>query len=156
MIVTVLKYGGLIVASLIFLLAIATAIGAMQPVSHVATRSELFAVPQRTLWDMSIAAFGRMNDGSYAIVDERAPVHLTTSIVNKQLPYGGSWSYDFAPANGGTMLTVVEHGEVYNPFFRFVSRYVIGHNRTIETYFSDLRKSVADHSATVTPSLPAF
>jgi hypothetical protein len=43
------------------------------------------------------------------------------------------------PAAGGTTLTVVERGEVYNPVFRFVSRYVIGHTRTLDAYFADLR-----------------
>jgi hypothetical protein len=45
------------------------------------------------------------------------------------------------PAAGGTTLTVIERGDVYNPVFRFVSRYVIGHTRTLDAYFANVRKA---------------
>jgi hypothetical protein len=35
-------------------------------------------------------------------------------------------------------VRITENGEVYNPLFRFVSRYVIGHNRTIDAYLRAL------------------
>jgi hypothetical protein len=41
------------------------------------------------------------------------------------------------------MLRITEQGEVYNPVFRFVSRFVIGQNRTIETYLRDLGTATA-------------
>jgi hypothetical protein len=34
---------------------------------------------------------------------------------------------------------VGENGEIYNPFFRFVSRYIVGHHRTIDGYLRALR-----------------
>ena len=33
-------------------------------------------------------------------------------------------------------MTITERGEVYNPIFRFVSRFVLGHEKTINTYLS--------------------
>ena len=140
-----LKLAGGIAGVVMAVVGIAAAVGAAQPVAHVASRSETFAVSPEQLWELSLAAFGRTNDGSYAIVQQERPRRLVTAIVDKKLPYGGSWTYEFAPAAGGTTLTVVERGEVYNPVFRFVSRYVIGHTRTLDAYFSDLR--TAAHAA---------
>lgn len=134
-----LKLAGGVAGVILVIVGVAAAVGAAQPVGHVASRSETFAVPPEQLWELSLVAFGRTNDGSYAIVEQDPPRRLVTAIVDKKLPYGGSWTYEFAPAAGGTTLTVVERGEVYNPVFRFVSRYVIGHTRTLDAYFADLR-----------------
>jgi hypothetical protein len=31
-------------------------------------------------------------------------------------------------------LSITENGEVYNPAFRFVSRYIMGHAATVDAY----------------------
>jgi hypothetical protein len=134
-----LKLAGGVAGIAIAVVGVAAAVGAAQPVAHVASRTETFALSPDELWDLALAAFRRTNDGSYAIVRQERPRRLVTAIVDKKLPYGGGWTYEFAPAAGGTTLTVVERGEVYNPVFRFVSRYVIGHTRTLDAYFADLR-----------------
>jgi hypothetical protein len=43
-----------------------------------------------------------------------------------------------APRGERTLLRITEEGEVYNPLFRFMSRYVFGHYRTLEQYARDL------------------
>jgi hypothetical protein len=48
------------------------------------------------------------------------------------------WTLKLEPMDGSTMLRITEQGEVYNPVFRFVSRFVIGQTRTIETYLRNL------------------
>jgi hypothetical protein len=35
---------------------------------------------------------------------------------------------------------ITENGEIYNAFFRFVSRYIIGHHRTIDSFLAALRR----------------
>jgi hypothetical protein len=60
---------------------------------------------------------------------------FVTRIDDKSLPFGGSWSYEVIPATDGrTTLRITEDGEVYNPLFRFVSRFIMGHEGTIKTY----------------------
>ena len=137
-----LKVAGGVAGAVVAIVGVADAVGAAQPVAHVASRSDTFAVSPEQLWDLSLAEFLRTNDGSYAIVEQDRPRRLVTVIVEKKLPYGGSWTYEFAPAAGGTTLTVVERGEVYNPVFRFMSRYVIGQTRTLDAYFANVRKAV--------------
>jgi uncharacterized protein YndB with AHSA1/START domain len=65
---------------------------------------------------------------------------LVTRIADPSLPFGGRWTFDLIPAGDATTLRITEDGEVYNPFFRFVSRFVIGHTGTIDRYLRDLSK----------------
>jgi len=64
----------------------------------------------------------------------------------------GSWEYVFAPAAGGTVLTITEKGEVSNPLFRFMSRYIFGQTATIDTYLKSLAKHFGEAG---TPGDPA-
>ena len=41
-------------------------------------------------------------------------------------------------------MTISERGEVYNPLYRFVSRFFIGHTRTIDAYLAELARSFGE------------
>lgn len=76
-------------------------------------------------------------------VDSAVPnQRLVTRIADPTLPFGGSWTYELVPRGDSTTLRITENGEVYNPIFRFVSRFVMGHTATIEKYLSDVRRYV--------------
>jgi hypothetical protein len=62
------------------------------------------------------------------------------TIADPSLPFGGKWVYDVAPDGSGSTLTITEDGKVYNPIFRFVSRYFMNQAGTIETVMRDLAK----------------
>jgi Polyketide cyclase / dehydrase and lipid transport len=64
---------------------------------------------------------------------------LTTRIVGSDLPFGGTWTIDVASAGTGSQVTITENGEVYNPVFRFVARYIIGHTASIDAYLGALQ-----------------
>ena len=89
------------------------------------------------------------DDGSITyIVDEAiAGRRLVTRIADKALPFGGRWTYEIAPSGRGTTLRITEDGEVYNPIFRFVSKFVLGHNSTLDTYLTDLGRKLGDSAA---------
>jgi hypothetical protein len=77
------------------------------------------------------------------------PGRFISRIVSGDLPYGGEWIIDVSMKNsGGSVVTVTENGEVYNPIFRFVSKYVMGHHATIDGY---LRALGTHFGETVTP-----
>ena len=62
-------------------------------------------------------------------------------IADPKLPFGGQWTITLAAADaGGTRVVVTEDGEVYNPFFRFVSRVFMNQAGSIETYLAGLRE----------------
>ena len=73
-------------------------------------------------------------NGSMAMLlrESHRPTRLVTEIADKSLPFGGSWIFD---------ISSTELGEVYNPFFRFVSRFVLGYTNNINGYLED----VANH-----------
>ena len=66
------------------------------------------------------------------------PALLVSRIADPALPFGGTWTYRIAPAPGGSTVTITEDGEVYNPFFRFMSKFVFGHAATLEEFVKNL------------------
>jgi hypothetical protein len=45
---------------------------------------------------------------------------------------------------GLTTLRITEEGDVYNPFFRFISRFIIGQTRSINSYLINLAKVLGE------------
>lgn len=140
-------------------------VGFALPVAHVATReARLAAPPDRVFaalrdverfpgWRSDVTAVEVLattpalrwrergdNDITFEMETVDPPRRLVTRIVDRSLPFGGSWTYDVSPQEGGTRLTITERGEVYNPLFRFMSRFVFGHTATIDTYLADLQR----------------
>ena len=75
---------------------------------------------------------------TYEATTVERPSHFVTRIADKGLPFGGSWDYRLQPEGEGTTVTITENGEVYNPLFRFVSRYIMGHTASIDRYLTAL------------------
>lgn len=118
------------------------------------TRVEDFPAWRRSV--RSVQVLGRTplrwredgSDGTLTLeaIEFREPARLVTEITDKNLPFGGRWVYDLktVPAGQGsaerTEVTITEHGEVYNPIFRFVSRFIMGHTATLDAYLAELQK----------------
>ena len=68
------------------------------------------------------------------------PRRLVMRIVGEGQPFGGTWVYALDPQGTETLVTITEHGEVYNPVFRFIAKYIMGHTRTIDAYLVNLAK----------------
>ena len=157
--------GGLIVALVVVVLVV----GWMLPVKHRASRSATFPATADQVWSLitDVDAFpswrsdvksvtrladrgGQMvwveegSNGRMTMAVERseAPRQLVSRIADPDLPFGGTWTYLIAPAPNGTTLTITEDGEVYNPIFRFMSRFVFGHEATMATYLTDAQKKL--------------
>lgn len=151
-----------VIAGLVILVTI---IGALLPRSHVASRSARFNQPPETIWEAitDIERFtswrsdlkqverlpdrnghtvwretSRQGTMTIEVVESTAPSRLVGRIADPDLPFGGSWTYEIAPVDGGSKLTITENGEVYNPIFRFMARVVFGHHATIEQYLKAL------------------
>ena len=74
---------------------------------------------------------------SYRVEQSTPNQRLVTRIANRDLPFGGAWTYEIVPAGDAeTTLRLTEDGEVYNPIFRFVSRFVMGHDATMKQYLA--------------------
>lgn len=79
---------------------------------------------------------------SFRILERQENSILVTEIADKNLPFGGKWTYHIQPGGEQTRLTITENGEVYNPIFRFISKFIIGHDGTINQYMTDLDTSL--------------
>ena len=71
-------------------------------------------------------------------VESEPPRRLVRRITDRTLAFGGSWTIELGEYGEVTSLTITEDGEVYNPFFRFVSRFIIGQTATIDEYLKAL------------------
>ncbi|HEY4099342.1 MAG TPA: SRPBCC family protein [Gemmatimonadales bacterium] len=88
------------------------------------------------------------SDGTIEYVMDTAgsPSRIVTTISGGVRAFGGRWTYDLAPRGETTALQITEDGEVYNPLFRFIARFIIGQTATIDRYFSDLQRRIAAQS----------
>ena len=75
------------------------------------------------------------------VVEETAPSRFVTRIADPDQPFSGTWTFELTPHDTSTEVTITERGEVYNPLFRFMSRFVFGHTRTIESALAALAAS---------------
>jgi uncharacterized protein YndB with AHSA1/START domain len=155
----------LIAGALAVLVLLLVAAGYALPVGHVATReARLAAPPDRVFtalreverfpaWRSGVKSVEVLatapslrwrergdNDITFEMEAVEPPRRIVTRIVDRSLPFGGSWTYDLTGDAGGTRLVITENGEVYNPLFRLMSRFVFGHTATIDTYLEDLQR----------------
>ncbi|MEO7360932.1 MAG: SRPBCC family protein [Gemmatimonadaceae bacterium] len=82
---------------------------------------------------------------SYRADLDQPPTRFTARILDEDLGYSGEWQYVISPFEGGTRLTITEHGEVGNTVFRFFGNFV-GHTRTIDAYLSNLAAELREHA----------
>jgi len=143
---------------------VAIAVGSRLPADHTATVSAVFPVTVETawtavtdfdgypLWRSGVDAVERLPDmdGAVAwtetgsageltmmIVESSSPGRFVTSIVGEEA-FGGTWTFAITEERPGSRVTITEDGEVYNAFFRFMARYVIGYEGTMNSFLEDL------------------
>jgi hypothetical protein len=89
-------------------------------------------------------------DGSvtYEVMEETPGEKLVTRIVDRDLGYSGSWTYEFSPTEKGALVRITEDGDVSNILFRFVSRFIFGHTSTLDSYLRALGEKFGEN---VTP-----
>jgi uncharacterized protein YndB with AHSA1/START domain len=167
-----MKWVWIILGVLVGLVAVVWIIGALLPKSHVATRMARYNQPPEKIWEAitdvegmkawrsELKAVERLPDknGKPAWVEDMGnvgkmplevevlepPRRLITRIASTKLPFGGTWTFEIAPAEGGATLRITETGEVYPAFFRFMSRFIFGYTSTIETYLKDLGRKFGE------------
>ena len=174
-----MKWALIAVGTLVLLVVIIAGIGYTLPVAHTARRSATLRAAPADVWAAitDVTAYpawrgdvesvevlapvnGRQSwretgtNGTITYATERVDpsTRLVTRIADTDLPFGGEWEYELSPDGAGTRLVITERGEVYNPIFRFVSRFVMGHTSTIDGY---LRALGTKFGETITPTTAA-
>jgi uncharacterized protein YndB with AHSA1/START domain len=170
----------IILGSIASLIAIVAIVGALLPRDHVATLTARIPASPEAVWAVITdpakfptwrgdvtkvellppAATGlswreHSRHGAITmVVDLAEPPHkMIGRIADEGLPYGGKWIYEITPDGGSaSRVTITEAGSVYNPMFRFVSRFIMGHTASIDAY---LRALGRHFGAEPTPSVVA-
>lgn len=156
----------IVLAILAGLIATVAIIGALLPVRHTASRSVVIRKEPRDVYAVirdaasaptwrkelkrvevlsptQFREHGEHDAITFDVVEDQPGRKIVTRIADKNLPFGGSWTYDLEPAEGGTRVTITENGEVYNPIFRFVARFLVGYTGTMDKYLAALQQRLA-------------
>lgn len=158
------------IAALLVIVALVTVVGYLLPVAHTASREAVIAAPAPDVFatisdverypewwpdiarvEMLTASGGsvrfreHMSTGPVVMEVEQtiAPSRFVTRIADPEQPFGGTWTFELAPVGSGTRVTITERGEVYNPIFRFLSRFVFGYTGTMEACLRALERKWA-------------
>lgn len=154
--------------SLAGLMILIVAIGACLPQKHTVSRTLQLRQPAETVWAVisgpptwrpGITSYQELppHEGhrmwretdkhgqtiTYETIESIPPRRLVTHIADPSLPFGGDWIYEITPTGSSCTLTITENGEVYNPLFRFVSRFIMGHTATIDGYLIALNAKLS-------------
>ena len=153
-------------------LLLITLAGWLLPKAHQVTREAQFDQPPEALWKAitDIDAMPSWRPGLKSVrhlpdknglpswvetsasgtlpfesVVSEPPAKWVVRIADPKLPFGGTWTYEITPVGaGGSSLRIREDGEVYNPVFRFLSRFVFGYSGTMDAYLKSLKKKLAE------------
>ena len=163
-----MKIALLCIAAIVVLIGSVALIGAMLPRRHIASRSASFHAPPERLfalisgpqeWRPDVQSSELLiQDGRsyqreisprgetilYEIVESRPPLAIQRRIATPNLPYSGTWSFALEPGGATTRVRVTEDGEVYNPIFRFVSRFILGQTATQDKYLKAMGKATGE------------
>ena len=164
-----MKIALLLAASLGALIALVLMIGALFPRQHRAVREitlhrpahEVYAVARdfgtAASWRPDLSRVDLLDEKhfrehskngtvTYEIVEDVPNAKIVTRIVERDLGYSGSWTYEFRPSGNDTRVRITEDGEVSNILFRFMSRFIFGHTGTIETYLAALGRKFGEEA----------
>lgn len=162
----------IIVAVIIGVPLLVTGIGLLLPVGHRASSRAVYDQPPDSLWRAitDVAGYPTWRDGvervevldreplrwrehtSFGPVAYRAEVVDAPRVFRARIDdvdqgFGGSWTWRIDSTTTGASVTITEDGEVYNPLFRFMSRFVFGHHGTQQQYLRDLGRRFGQEAA---------
>jgi hypothetical protein len=171
-----------IVGALLGIVLLIALIGFFLPTRHVVSVTTVLAQPADSVWAVisdfasypswweGAASVERLEDEQgrtvwlqrdrrnqalpIVVLESDPPRRLVTEIAADDLPFGGRWIYQIEPSPRGCTVKITERGEVYNPIFRFMSRFVLGHYTTLESYLSALARRFGEDPEVLRVSSP--
>jgi hypothetical protein len=154
------------VGTIVGVVVLLTAIGMFLPRSHQVARSlplkqtpeviwqVVSDFPNEVNWHPGVLKVERMPDknghevwretykGGYPIqletLEAVSPRRLVRSIADEKGPFSGRWEFDIAPLEAGSRVTIIEYGDVPNPFFRFMACLFMNPAQYLEIYLKAL------------------
>lgn len=161
-----MKWVAGVLAALVLAVVAVAVVGALIPTEHVARVSMTLNQPADSVWHAirdlgsypdwwpDVESMERLPDREshevwlqsdphgqampLMVWNAEPPHRLTTVIIAQNLPFGGTWTHEIEPTPDGCQITSTEAGQIYNPYFRFLARFVFGYHRTLESYLRAL------------------
>lgn len=135
------------ILSLVAIVGLVALVGYFLPVNHEASRSAEFSKPPAEVFALvsdlkGYRAWWPESEVAVEVVESVPPSRFVTRIVG-ETAFGGTWTMEIVPVPNGSRLTIIERGEIYNPIFRTLARFVFGHTATIESCLEAARKKLA-------------
>ena len=157
-----------VLAGILILIAL---VGYLLPKEHTVTREARFHQTPRAVWEtitdfeamptwrQGLKSIKRLPDKNglpvwvetldsgiipLETMASQPPSKLVVRIADPKLPFGGTWTYEITTLPSGSSLRIREDGEIYNPVFRVLARFVFGYNATIDTYLKSLAKKFGE------------
>ncbi len=152
-------------------------VGALMPRTHRATRSARVAAapdavwavltdfPSHPSWRPDLKAIEPLPErNGHAVWKETRtwgdvlPIELETldpprrmvgRIIDENLPFGGTWTYELSAENGGCRVRITEDGFIKPAPFRYIAR-AMGYTATMEKYLKALGKRL-EQEVTIDP-----
>jgi hypothetical protein len=158
-----------IVGGLAAFIALIVVIGMTLPQNHTATRTLRLKQPPAAVWQTitdyaaqpqwrsELKKIERLPDsngheawkeynaaGEMTLItmESVAPQRLVRQI-GAGLPFGGGWVYEITPDGSGSRLKITENGEVYNPVFRVVGKFM-DPTASMTTFMTGLAKQFGE------------
>jgi ribosome-associated toxin RatA of RatAB toxin-antitoxin module len=154
------------VAILIAAVGVSAIVGWMLPVRHEASRSASVSQPAAAVYAViaDVSAYPNWCEGVsrvellesspgtirfrehtkngpivMEVAEAVAPSRFVTRIADPDQPFGGTWTFELTPDGNGTRVTITERGEIYNPIFRVMARFVFGYTATMDAFLRSLQ-----------------
>lgn len=126
-----------VIVSLVAVVGAIVIVGYFLPVAHEASRSAEISKPPKAVYALvsdlkNYSTWWPENEVAVEVVDAVPPSKFVTRIVG-ETDFGGTWTMEIVPTSTGSRLTITERGEIYNPIFRTLARFVFGHTSTMES-----------------------
>jgi hypothetical protein len=159
--------GGILIALILTVLVV----GLLTPVEHHASRMLKTKQSPQAIWDAindhaneaswrtdisSVQSAGERNgkpvwqenykDGNtlqLATTESKPPTRMVREIAEEG-PFSGRWEIDITPTPEGSNVRITEIGKIPNPFFRFVSKYILGQTTQMEKYLTHLAQKFGE------------
>jgi hypothetical protein len=137
LIITAVKWILRIAAFLIVLVGAIALVGYFLPVAHEASRSAEFGQPPETVYALisdlkTYSTWWPENEVNVDVVEAVPPSKFVTRIVGESA-FGGTWTWNIEKTATGARATITERGEIYNPIFRTLARFVFGYTSSMES-----------------------
>ncbi len=156
----------ILAGAVVALVVVVGIVGLLLPKAHIVSSSRVVAATPEVVWETltdyarhpswrsKLKRVERVEDRNghevwqdtyeggeqvrYETTEADPPRRLVRTIADVGGPFSGRWEFSIEPAEGGTRVTITEYGEVPNPIFRFVSKFIIGHSTSMSQFLDAL------------------